>query len=183
MSDVLGRRVIIIGISIAGAVVSIAAGQIEGTGWILYLAIALIGGLSTPLYALCIAHTNDYLNPSQMVAASSTLVLAVSVGSTLGAPITAFAMEQLGSAAFFHTVGAAMALIFLFGLWRTTQRSAVATEEAGDYVIMAPTPMSAVLNPDFELEEVLTASEADAEEIQESFEDLVTELANPEPEE
>ena len=40
--------------------------------------------------------------------------------------------------------------------------------------------MSAVLNPEIELEEIVTASEVDAEAVQESFEELVSELANPE---
>ncbi|MBT6428832.1 MAG: hypothetical protein HOK30_14285, partial [Rhodospirillaceae bacterium] len=133
----------------------------------------------TPLYALCIAHTNDYLTPSQMVAASSTLVLAVSIGSALGAPITAFAMETLGPEWFFHTIAIATGLLCLFAVWRSTQRAAVASEEVGDFVIMAPTPMAAVLNPDFELEEIVTASETDAGEIQESFEELVQDLDNP----
>jgi MFS family permease len=151
-----------------------------GQAWQLYLGVALVGGFSTPLYALCIAHTNDYLTPSQMVAASSTLVLAVSIGSSPGAPVTAFAMESLGQHWFFNTIGAAMAVLFLFGLWRTTQRAAVDSDEAGDFVIMAPTPMSAALNPDFELEEIVTASEIDREEIQESFEELVQDLESSE---
>jgi MFS family permease len=178
MSDVFGRRQAIIGTCAAGVTVAfIAAGQDSG-GWPLYLTIALIGGFSTPLYALCIAHTNDYLNPSQMVAASGTLVLAVSIGSMLGAPITAFAMDTLGTQAFFYAIGTSMAFICLFALWRTTRRSAIASEDTSDFVIMAPTPMSAALNPEFELEEIVTANETDAEAVQESFEELVHDLEN-----
>ncbi|MBT3787150.1 MAG: MFS transporter [Alphaproteobacteria bacterium] len=182
LSDIVGRRQVIIGTCAAGVVVSFIASRYDGTGWMLYFLIALIGGVSTPLYALCIAHTNDYLNPGQMVAASGTLVLAMSIGSSLGAPITALAMDVLGDQAFFQSIAISMALICIFGVWRSTQRQAIATEDTNDFVIMAPTPMSAVMNPEFELEELLAASEADAEEIQESFEDLVTELAAEETE-
>ncbi len=180
LSDVFGRRQVIIGTCAAGVAAAFIAAGLEGNGWRLYLIIALIGGFSTPLYALCIAHTNDYLNPSQMVAASGTLVLTVSIGSSLGAPITAFAMETFGSQAFFHAIGISMALIGLFAIWRTTQRSALASGDTSDFVIMAPTPMSAALNPEFELEEIVTASETDAEAVQESFEALVHDLENPE---
>ncbi len=184
LSDLLNRRQVIIATCALGAVAAfVAAGMgVPGAGeaWRLYLAVALVGGFSTPLYALCIAHTNDYLTPSQMVAASSTLVLAVSIGSSLGAPITAFAMEHLGQQWFFSTIGVAMAALCLFGLWRATRRAAAAAEEVGDFVIMAPTPMAAALNPDFELEEIVTASETDRGEIQESFDELLQDLENPE---
>ncbi|MBT5193050.1 MAG: MFS transporter [Rhodospirillaceae bacterium] len=183
LSDLFNRRQVIIATCLGGTIAAFAAAKIGSPGigqaWQLYLAIALIGGFSTPLYALCIAHTNDYLTPSQMVAASSTLVLAVSIGSALGAPITAFAMETLGPEWFFRTIAIATGLLCLFAVWRSTQRAAVASEEVGDFVIMAPTPMAAVLNPDFELEEIVTASETDAGEIQESFEELVQDLDNP----
>jgi len=178
MSDIIGRRQVIISTCAIGIVVAVLASRHEGTGWLLYFYIALIGGVSTPLYALCIAHTNDYLNPGQMVAASGTLVLATSIGSSLGAPITAFAMDYLGDQAFFQVIGLSLATLFFFGLWRVTQRQALAAEDTSDFVIMSPTPMSANLNPELELEEVLAASDVDAEDIQESFEELVTELAS-----
>ena len=181
ISDIIGRRWVIIGTCAAGILVAFAAGEFSDTSWRLYVLIALIGGLSTPLYALCIAHTNDYLDPGQMVAASGTLVLATGIGSSLGAPITAVAMDYLGDQAFFQVIGVSMALVFAFGVWRTTRRGAISIEDTGDFVVMAPTPMSAVMNPEIELEELLVASEVDAGEIQESFEELVSDLAEDQP--
>lgn len=180
MSDILGRRQVIVGASAAGVAVSIFATNFAYDGWVLYLVVALMGGFATPLYALCVAHTNDHLSPSQMVAASGTLVLAGSIGACLGAPITAVAMDQFGTQAFFYTIGMSMAVVCVFGVWRMTQREAIASEDTSDFVVLAPTPMSAVLNPEIELEEIVTASEVDAEAVQESFEELVSELANPE---
>jgi predicted MFS family arabinose efflux permease len=144
------------------------------------LVVALIGGLSTPLYALCTAHTNDYLNPSQMVAASGALVLTAAVGSSLGAPIAALAMDLVGPDGFFHTIAGAMALLCLYAIWRSLRRDAVAVEEMGDFVALAPTPMSAVMNPDIELEEIVTASDTDAEAVQESFAELVDDIEGQE---
>jgi hypothetical protein len=89
-------------------------------------------------------------------------------------------MDKFGSQAFFHAIGISMALICLFAIWRSTQRSAIASEDTSDFVIMAPTPMSAALNPEFELEEIVTASETGADAVQESFEELVHDLENPE---
>ena len=64
----------------------------------------------------------------------------------------------------------------LFALYRTTRRVSVGSEEAGDLIVMAPTPMAANLNSDFQLIEIVAASETDADEIQESFEELVLDL-------
>ena len=51
---------------------------------------------------------------------------------------------------------------------------AVAGEEAGDFVSMAP--MTAALNPDFDLAEIGAAAEAAAGEVRESFEELLQNL-------
>ena len=121
MSDVFGRRLIIIGICLVGALASLFASHFSGSGWQLYAVIALVGGLSTPLYALCAAHTNDYLSQPQMVAASGTLVLVSGIGAAMGPPVTAFAMEQLGSLAFFYSIVVSLGLVAIFGLWRSTR--------------------------------------------------------------
>lgn len=179
LSDMVGRRQVIIGTCAAGIVATLVAAELDGDGWWFFLTIALVGGFSMPLYALCIAHTNDYLNPGQMVAASGTLVLIGSIGSTLGAPITAFAMTAFGAQAFFHTIGAAMALICLFALWRSTRRSPVAAGDTSGFVVLAPTPMSAAVNAEFEAQEIASAKQPGAGAVQESFEELVNDLENP----
>jgi hypothetical protein len=46
----------------------------------------------------------------------------------------------------------------------------------GDFVAMAPTPMSVAMNPDIELEEIVTASDTDADAVQESFAELVDDM-------
>ena len=121
MSDVFGRRLIIIGICLVGALASLFASHFSGSGWQLYAVIALVGGLSTPLYSLCVAHTNDYLSQPQMVAASGSLVLVNGIGAAIGPPVTAFAMEQLGSLAFFYSIVVSLGLVAIFGLWRSTR--------------------------------------------------------------
>ncbi len=64
----------------------------------LYPGFFLVGGLSLPLYALCVAHTNDFLNSEQMVGASSALVLAFGIGAAAGPTLTALTMQLFGTA-------------------------------------------------------------------------------------
>ncbi len=67
-------------------------------------------------------------------------------------------------------------MVAVFGLWRSTRREAVAQEDQGEFVVMAPTPTSAGFNPDVDLVEIEAATEIDADEVQASFEELVDEL-------
>ncbi len=177
-SDIFGRRKIIIFTCAAGAAVCIGSTLIPITGWQVYLQIALVGGLCLPLYALCIAHTNDYLNQSQMVAASGTLVLANGAGASIGPPLTAFAMDLIGAQAFFQISGISLALVCIFAIWRSTQRDAMSREDQGDFVPMSPTPISAAFNPDLDLEEIEAAADVDKQTVVASFEELVDDLSS-----
>jgi len=177
LSDVVGRRKIIILTCLAGAVASLWISTLTVDGRLIYAEIALVGGLCLPLYSLCAAHTNDYLNPSQMVAASGTLVLVNGLGAAIGSPVTAFAMETVGPQGFFQVIGASLALICCFALWRTTQRQPIAREDQGDFVSMAPSPTSAAFNPELELEEISAATDVDKQAVHDSFEELVEDLS------
>src|SRR3546814_9833575 len=66
----------------------------------------LLGGMSLPMYSLCIAHTNDYLTPKQMVAASGTLMLVGGTGAVLGPVAVSLLMRQMGPVGFFACVAA-----------------------------------------------------------------------------
>jgi len=176
VSDIFGRRKIIILTCSVGAVMFIGTSTLTLEGWMIYARIAMVGGLCLPLYSLCASHTNDYLSPGQMVAASGTLVLINGLGASIGSPATAFAIDIFGPQAFFQINGAALALICVFALWRSTQRQAIALEDQGDFVAMAPTPISAALNPDFELEDIEAAASADKETVQASFAELAEDL-------
>jgi MFS family permease len=176
ISDRYGRRLAILGVCLGGVLVSLLAIKSEMSGWKLYAFAAALGAMSTPLYSLCAAHTNDYLTPPQMVAASGTLVLISGVGATLGLPITAFAMEFYGTAAFYYCIAISLGFLAGYGVWRSTRRDALAQEDLGDFVVLAPTPMSVSFNPDVDLEGIEAASGVNALEVQASFEELAAEL-------
>src|SRR3546814_6248242 len=83
----------------------------------------LLGGMSLPMYSLCIAHTNDYLTPKQMVAASGTLMLVGGAGAVLGPIAVSLLMRQMGPGGFFACVAAVHTAIGLFALYRMTRRA------------------------------------------------------------
>lgn len=176
ISDRLGRRSIIIICSVGGGLIFFIVMTYPVQGVLFYGIIACIGGMTMPLYSLCSAQTNDYLTPQQMVAASGTLVLVNSIGAALGSPIVAFSMKLFGPDAFYGSLGVMMSIIALYALWRSTQRADIPIEDRGDFVVMAPTPLSAALTLDVEEEHVEAAATEDAEAVQASFQELSIEL-------
>jgi len=179
LSDCFGPRKVILFSCTGGAAVSFVAMQFTGEGVLFYAIVATVGGLTMPLYSLCGVHTNDYLTPTQMVAASGTLVLVSSVGAAIGSPMTALAMDIFGPQAFYGSLGVMLSSFMVFALWRSTQRTEVDIDEQGDFVVMATSPLSVSLNPDVNLAEIEAAADTDAEDIQSSFEELVNDLENP----
>ncbi len=124
-SDRLDRRgvlTVVTALAAAAAVLAIPAAR-ESSLWLLVL-VAVFGGLSLPMYALCIAHANDFLEPEQMVAASGALVLASGVGAILG-PVSASAvMTWFGADGFFWCLAVIHALLGLFAIYRMARRHA-----------------------------------------------------------
>jgi MFS family permease len=93
--------------------------------------------MSVPLYSLCIAYTNDYLDRDQIIQASGTLVLIGGIGAVFGPVTAALAMQNFGPPGFFWWMATIHAAIGGFALYRMTRRSALPLAEQGSYVAMA----------------------------------------------
>ncbi|MBM9520521.1 MFS transporter [Desulforhopalus vacuolatus] len=180
ISDYYGPRIVIIFSCTGGAVVSFIALQYTGEGLLFYVIVATVGGLTMPLYSLCSVYTNDYLTPTQMVAAGGTLVLINAIGASIGSPVTALAMDIFGPQAFCGCIGVMLSSVMVFALWRLIKRGAIDAAEQGDFVVMATLPLSVSLNPDVDLAEIEAAGDEDAQDIRSSFEELINDLENPE---
>ncbi|MFK7867116.1 MAG: MFS transporter, partial [Alphaproteobacteria bacterium] len=155
LSDIQDRRKIII----AAATIAVFA-SFAGT-WFginrdiipLLLASFVFGGMALPLYSLCLAHTNDLLKPSQMVAASSTLLLMNGFGSIIGATAGGFIMNFGGAKTFFMMLSAIHIAIALYAFWRFKQRSFdLDAEDKNNYIPISAraSSVASALNPDAE---------------------------------
>lgn len=178
-SDRFGPIKVIIFSCTGGAIISFIAINFTGQGLLFYAIVATVGGLAMPLYSLCCVHTNDYLTPTQMVAASGTLVLLSAVGAAIGAPVTALAMDIFGTQAFYGSIGVMLSSVACFALWRSTQRIEAVIEEQGDFIVMAASPLSVSLNQDVNLAEIEAAAEEKPKDILSSFEELANDLESP----
>jgi MFS family permease len=149
-SDRFDRRRVITTVTVLAAAAALGAvpvSAVSKTG--LFALVCLFGGLSLPMYSLCVAHTNDFLRPDQMVAASSGLVLVFGIGAIFGPITVAWVMSGLGAAGFFLYLAAMHTAIGLFAVYRMFRRPAPPLEEQGPYISVPPTasPMAATLAP------------------------------------
>ncbi len=162
LSDRFDRRRVLTVVTFLAAICAISATLVAGPladlapSWSLYVLAGIFGGMNMPMYSLTIAHTNDYLEPSQMVAASGSLVLVGGIGATFGPVSLAGMMSVLGPAGFFWGLGLVHAAIGFFALYRMSARASRPLEDQGNFVAVPPrtTPVAAYLTPEAEVEMV-----------------------------
>jgi len=139
LSDRFDRRRVITVVTFAAAgfaLLAIPASRFSNTA--LLMVIFLLGGTSMPLYSLTLAHTNDFLKPHQMVAASSSLVMVQGIGLSFGPLIAAGLMDLIGPSGMLVGVAGGHAAIGLFALYRMTQRAARPLDEQRSYTVTPP---------------------------------------------
>jgi MFS family permease len=140
LSDKLDRRRVLTAVTFAAALAALLAGLLSrGQPIGLYAMMFLVGGMSFPMYSLCLAHTNDYLTPKQMVAASGTLMLVNGTGAIFGPIAVSLLMGEFGPNGFFICVGAVHAAIGVFALYRMLRRAPVPLAAQGTSVPVATT--------------------------------------------
>lgn len=133
LSDRLDRRRVLTGVTFVAAVAVALAVPATSSPQSLLLVMGLFGGMSLPMYALSISHTNDQLEPEQMVAASGGLVLASGIGAVIGPLFAALLMERFGSQGFLWSLAGIHTLVGVFAIYRMVRRRAKPLAEQGDY--------------------------------------------------
>lgn len=137
-SDRMDRRVLILGLALAGAVVMVVATLVT-LPFVALLAVAVIvGGMANPLYALLIAYTNDFLDNSDMAAASAGLMFVNGLGAITGPMLTGWLMEMIGTEGFFAYLVVLFAGLAGYAGWRMTRRAAPAVDTTGAFAVLSP---------------------------------------------
>jgi MFS family permease len=143
LSDRIDRRRVILALNLVAVCRVCLAffGMGRGMGTTMAL-IYCVGGVTMPVYALGVAFTNDDLRPSQMVAASSSLVLVFGLGASLGPLTVATTMSLFGPGGFFLAIASMHGAIALFALLQIARRTPRIPEDQDDYL---PVPASSTL--------------------------------------
>ena len=152
LSDRIDRRIILVGVTLIASCLSIFIVASSYLSLIIFFIIlAFYAGMSLPMYSLAVAHTNDFLQPDEIVAASSSMAILVGIGAILGPIAASLFMKSIGPDGFFAYLFIVHLLLGLFGLYRMGKR-AKPTDIESQYVPL-PRNISAAgmeLNPKVE---------------------------------
>lgn len=108
----------------------------------------VFGGLSSPIYGLSVAQTNDYVSKEQFVAVSSGLLIAYSIGAIAGPNLASWIMNGVGPGGLWLYAAAALFVLAGFTLYRMRRRAPLPVPEQGHYVPAAgETPVANALDP------------------------------------
>ncbi|UXU75232.1 MULTISPECIES: MFS transporter [unclassified Paracoccus (in: a-proteobacteria)] len=136
LSDHGDRRAIVLTLAILGAAVCMLTVMLQPGIWGLLLAAALIGGVANPVYSLLLAYTNDFLDNSDMAAASAGLLFINGIGAMTGPLITGWLMDWIGPDGFWLYLFALMTLLAGYTAYRRMRRAAPTLDQ--NFAIIAP---------------------------------------------
>ena len=142
LSDRIDRRYVITGLAVIAVLTSITAIVLDSRNpQVIYVTMFLLGGLSFPLYSLCLAHANDNTDLSIMEVGSGVLMMN-SVGSILGPLIVSFLLGYTHMALFIVS-GVALSILACWTLYRISFHD-VAREHYEPFVNMRNTTQEVV---------------------------------------
>jgi MFS family permease len=139
LSDRMDRRTVIAGVC---TLATLVAGSMIAFGGIPHAAFltlaALFSGLVLTLYSLSVSHVNDKLEPAQMVAASSALLLLNGSAAAVGPVLVGSLMTAFGPPAYFAALAVLTGALAIYDLWRKSRRRPVPPSQKGPFIGAQP---------------------------------------------
>lgn len=161
VSDRMDRRLLIIGITLAGGLACLLAFSAASNLTIILICSFIIGGVANPLYSLLLAYTNDFLDHDDMAAASGGLIFVNGIGAIAGPLIVGWMMGRYGPDSFFLYIGILLFLMALYAIYRTFQRQAPSVDDTASYqpVFATASPVAVEVAQEWSIEAELEAEE------------------------
>ena len=143
LSDRMDRRLVILGCCLGTVGTGLALGFLGLASEPVVFALACLhGAFMVPLYALCLAHANDYAPSESLVETSSGLLLIYALGAVTGPVLTAPLMDRFGPGALFLTMAGILGALAVFLLYRVLRRSIAEAKWRGAFVPVPKTTPS-----------------------------------------
>lgn len=135
LSDRMDRRKVLM-LSCAGAAAA-ALGMIlfqYATAHSMFVFTAAWGFFAFPLYAITVAHANDFADPREFVEVSSGLLLVYGAGAVIGPIIASATIAAWDARGLYATTCTVHVLLIVFVFWRMRRREAAPMEEHVSFV-------------------------------------------------
>lgn len=134
-SDRTDRRHVIIAACLAGCLAGAGLALMEAH-WTpaIFVFGFVFGAFAFPLYSLCMAHTNDFVDKKEFVSTAGGLLLLYGVGAMIGPTLAAAAMSKMGAAGLFAFTAAVHGALAVFVIVRRAMRAAPGPEAKDRFV-------------------------------------------------
>ncbi len=152
LSDRMDRRRVLVAVGIGAVAVGVAIVSLRPRDAMLITGlVAVYGAMAYPMYALSVAHANDFAGADDFVKIASGLLLLYGFGTMIGPAAAAYAMQHWIPEALFAFTATVHAAVVAYALFRMTKRAPpnIAARETfqGLPLPKTVTPESAVLDP------------------------------------
>ena len=131
LSDWIGRRRVMAGAALTGAVISativVMVDELSFLG--INLLVAAWGAVAFPLYAISVAHANDYAETSEYVMVSSGLLLMYGIGAILGPFAASAVMTMTSAVGLYLFIGTVQLLLVVYVIQRIFGRSSAPADQ------------------------------------------------------
>ncbi len=133
LSDKVPRRGVMVVVASVAALASVALVVVDTGSWLAVGLMFVIGGTNFPLYALGIAHTNDWLPYEKILGAAALLVRVNGSGAIAGPAVAAGLMAFIDPVMFFWVLMATHAAVAVFIIYRILVREAVPVDRQREF--------------------------------------------------
>jgi len=152
VSDRTDRRRVLIAVAAGAIAIGVAIALLHPRSALLVTILAIVfGAMIYPMYALTVAHANDFAAADEFVKISATILVLYGFGCMLGPIGAAYAMENISPEGLFIFTAAVQVLVIAYVLYRISRRptpNRVLRESfQGLPEPRTATPESAVLDP------------------------------------
>lgn len=178
LSDRIDRRLVLIGLSGFAAVVGALIVLINpGAGWGMYVLFAAYGFAANPIYAVAVAHANDFARDGDFAKIAGGMLLILGVGLAIGPAVASLIMGAWNPVGLFLVTAMFHGALAGAAYLRMRVRKSVDAAERAPFQAMSDkqvTPETFVLDPraDSEADEFVPADEDPVpEELIETLED------------
>ncbi|CDP50120.1 MFS transporter [Devosia sp. 17-2-E-8] len=157
LSDRIDRRLVMIGLSIVAAVAGLLMVIINPSpGIIMYVLFGIYGFAANPIYAIAVAHANDFAKDGSFAKIASGMLMILGTGLAIGPAVASVIMSSFGPVGLFivtATFHAALAVVAFLRMKIRPVRDASGRMRFRPIEATKATPETVVLDPRSDPEE------------------------------
>ncbi|MDH5766839.1 MAG: MFS transporter, partial [Gammaproteobacteria bacterium] len=145
LSDRFDRRKVLMAVCVFATLMALSIFIFsQQSQFALMLSAIFYGGFSFSVYSLSVAHTNDHIEPAEVMDATQGLLLLNGVGAAIGPILAGIFMQLIGHQGLMIYFSIVFGILALFIVFRMGISTPIPNEEQGDFVPMARTGTAAI---------------------------------------